>query len=338
MTTSSEPVLITGGAGFIGSHLASALLRRGSKIAILDNLNDFYDPELKRLNLAEIGRSGKFEFVLADICDRTAVRDLFARLRPASLVHLAARAGVRPSVENPALYYETNVTGTAHLFEACRDFNVQKIVFASSSSVYGTRSPVPFRENALMLSPASPYAATKLAGEAMLHSFVNCYGLHGVALRFFTAYGPRQRPDLAINTFVRLIGNDEPIHLFGDGRSARDYTWVEDIVAGIQAAMAYEPPNGYDVFNLGNAQSIPLNEIVGLIEEAMGRRAIRRYVDRAVGDMAITCADTAKAQNILGYHPAVTIAEGIPRFVAWALQQNLGRRPKQNVEPAGLVA
>ena len=338
MTTSFESVLITGGAGFIGSHLASALLRRGSKVAILDNLNDFYDPELKRLNLVEIGRSGTFEFILADIRDRTAVRDLFARLHPTSLVHLAARAGVRPSVEDPALYYETNVTGTAHLFEACRDFGVPKIAFASSSSVYGTRSAVPFREDALMLSPASPYAATKLAGEAMLHSFVNCYGLRGVALRFFTAYGPRQRPDLAINKFVRLIGNDEPIPLFGDGRSARDYTWVEDIVAGILAAMAYEAPNGYDVFNLGNSRSTSLDEIVSLIEEAMGKRAIRRYIDSAVGDMTVTRADIAKAQNILGYFPAVTIAEGIPRFVAWALQQNPGRRLQQTVEPAVLVA
>ena len=338
MTTSFESVLITGGAGFIGSHLASALLRRGSKVAILDNLNDFYDPELKRLNLVEIGRSGTFEFILADIRDRTAVRDLFARLHPTSLVHLAARAGVRPSVEDPALYYETNVTGTAHLFEACRDFGVPKIAFASSSSVYGTRSAVPFREDALMLSPASPYAATKLAGEAMLHSFVNCYGLRGVALRFFTAYGPRQRPDLAINKFVRLIGNDEPIPLFGDGRSARDYTWVEDIVAGILAAMAYEAPNGYDVFNLGNSRSTSLDEIVSLIEEAMGKRAIRRYIDSAVGDMTVTRADIAKAQNILGYFPAVTIAEGIPRFVAWALQQNPSRRLQQTVEPAVLVA
>lgn len=338
MTTSFESVLITGGAGFIGSHLASALLRRGSKVAILDNLNDFYDPELKRLNLVEIGRSGTFEFILADIRDRTAVRDLFARLHPTSLVHLAARAGVRPSVEDPALYYETNVTGTAHLFEACRDFGVPKIAFASSSSVYGTRSAVPFGEDALMLSPASPYAATKLAGEAMLHSFVNCYGLRGVALRFFTAYGPRQRPDLAINKFVRLIGNDEPIPLFGDGRSARDYTWVEDIVAGILAAMAYEAPNGYDVFNLGNSRSTSLDEIVSLIEEAMGKRAIRRYIDSAVGDMTVTRADIAKAQNILGYFPAVTIAEGIPRFVAWALQQNPSRRLQQTVEPAVLVA
>jgi UDP-glucuronate 4-epimerase len=336
LNRSSESVVITGGAGFIGSHLASALLRRGSKVTILDNLNDFYDPGLKRRNLAEIGRAGNFEFVLADICDRTAVRDIFARLRPGSLVHLAARAGVRPSVENPALYYDTNVTGTAHLFEACRDFNVQKVVFASSSSVYGTRSAVPFREDALILSPASPYAATKLAGEAMLHSFVNCYGFQGVALRFFTVYGPRQRPDLAINKFVRLIGSDQPIHLFGDGRSARDYTWVDDIVAGVLAAMAYEAPTGYDVFNLGNSRSISLDGIVSLIEEAMGKRAIRRYTDLAVGDMTLTCADTTKAESILGYHPAVPIAEGISRFVAWALRQRAADPPNSPADCGGI--
>jgi UDP-glucuronate 4-epimerase len=338
LNTSSESVVVTGGAGFIGSHLASALVGRGSRVAVLDNLNDFYDPGLKRRNLAGIARCGNFEFVRADILDRAAVRDLFARLRPRILVHLAARAGVRPSVDNPSLYYETNVTGTAHLFEACRDFNVQKVVFASSSSVYGTRSAVPFREDALTLSPASPYAATKLAGEAMLHSFVNCYGFQGVALRFFTVYGPGQRPDLAINKFVRMIGNGEPIHLFGDGRSARDYTWVQDIVAGILAAMTYEAPNGYDVFNLGNSRSISLDEIVTLIEEALGKRAIRRYTDCVAGDMTVTCADIAKAQRILGYHPAVTIAEGIPRFVAWARQQNPVTPQKKAVEPTGLVA
>lgn len=318
----SKTVLITGGAGFIGSHLASALIRHGSKVTLLDNLNDFYAPELKKANLTEIGRAGNFEFVLGDICDRAAVRDLFACLRPAAVVHLAARGGVRPSVDNPVLYYATNVTGTAHLLEACRDFQTSKVVFASSSSVYGTRTATPFREDALLLSPASPYAATKLAGEAMLHSFVNCYGLQGVVLRFFTVYGPRQRPDLAISKFVRLIRNDEPIQLFGDGSTARDYTWVEDIVSGVLAAMAYEPPNGYDVFNLGNSRPISLDQMVGLIEEAMGKRAIREYTDRAVGDMPVTSADIAKAEGILGYRPTTAIAEGIRRFVAWALQQD----------------
>ncbi len=330
-------VLITGGAGFIGSHLASALLRHGCKVTILDNLNDFYSPELKKVNLAEIGRAGDFDFVFGDICDRAAVRDVVARLRPGALVHLAARAGVRPSVENPVLYYETNVTGTAHLLEACRDFEVPKVVFASSSSVYGTRSATPFREDALLLSPASPYAATKLAGEAMLHSFVNCYGLQGIALRFFTVYGPRQRPDLAINKFVRLIGNSAPIQLFGDGNSARDYTWVEDIVSGALAAMAYAPPNGYDVFNLGNSQPISLERMVTLIEEAMGKRAIRQYTNHAAGDMMVTCADIAKAQGLLGYRPSTTIAEGIRRFVGWALEQSAATLTSSVPDLAGVV-
>jgi UDP-glucuronate 4-epimerase len=317
-----ETALITGGAGFIGSHLASALVRHGCKVTLLDNLNNFYAPELKRANLAEIGSAGDFDFVLGDICDRATVRDLLARLRPAALVHFAARAGVRPSVDHPADYYQTNVMGTAHLLEACRDFNVPKVVFASSSSVYGTRSEAPFREDALLLSPASPYAATKLAGEAMLHSFANCYGLRGVALRFFTVYGPRQRPDLAINKFVRLIRNGERIQLFGDGSSARDYTWVEDIVSGVLAAMAYEPPGGYDVFNLGSARPVSLEQMLGLIEEAMGMRARRQYTGRVVGDMTVTCADIAKAEGILGYRPTTAIADGIRRFVAWALRQS----------------
>jgi len=318
----SETVLITGGAGFIGSHLASMLLRSGSKVVVLDNLNDFYDPRLKRANLAEIGRTGAFEFVLGDICERAAVHDLFARLRPAAVVHLAARAGVRPSVDNPELYYQTNVVGMENLLAACREFKTPKVVFASSSSVYGTRSAIPFREDALLLSPASPYAATKLAGEAMLHSYVNCYGLQGVALRFFTVYGPRQRPDLAFSKFVHLIQNNQPIHLYGDGSSARDYTWIDDILAGVLAAMAYEPPTGYDVFNLGNSRPISLDEMVCLIEDAMGKRANRQYTDLAVGDMTVTCADIAKAERLLGYRPTMAIAEGIRRFVAWALKQN----------------
>lgn len=336
MHSLSETALITGGAGFIGSHLASALLHRGSKVALIDNLNDFYAPELKKANLAEIGRAGDFDFVLGDICDRAAVRNLFARLHPDVVVHLAARAGVRPSVDDPQLCYETNVAGMAQVLTACRDFKTPKVIFASSSSVYGTLSSTPFREDALLLSPASPYAATKLAGEAMLHSFVNCYGFQGVVLRFFTVYGPRQRPDLAINRFVRLIGNDEPIQLFGDGSSARDYTWVDDIVSGVLAAMAYHPPNGYDVFNLGNSRPISLDEMVDLIEDAMGKRAVRQYTDRAVGDMTVTCADIAKAEGILGYRPTTKISEGIPRFVAWALQQN-GSTPQTSV-PGGPAA
>jgi UDP-glucuronate 4-epimerase len=327
-----ERVLITGGAGFIGSHLSAALIRRGCGVAVLDNLNDFYDPKFKRRNLAEVLRAGAFEFILADIRDRTTVRALFDRVRPDVLIHLAARAGVRPSVENPLLYYETNVTGTAYLLEACRDYGTAKVIFASSSSVYGTRTPTPFREDALLLSPASPYAATKLAGEAMLHSFANCYGIRGLALRFFTVYGPRQRPDLAINKFVRLIRIGEPIQLFGDGSSARDYTWIDDIVAGIFAAIAYEPPTGYDVFNLGNSRPISLEELVGLIEQSTGKRAKRVYTDQAVGDMVATCADIAKAETLLGYRPATTIAEGIRRFVAWALHES---QPLQGNRVAG---
>jgi UDP-glucuronate 4-epimerase len=317
-----ETVVITGGAGFIGSHLASALLQSGSKVVILDNLNSFYNPDLKRSNLAEVGRSGTFDFVLGDICDRTAVRDLFARSRPAMLVHFAARAGVRPSVDNPELYYDTNVVGMGNLLAACREFATPKVVFASSSSVYGTRTAIPFSEDALLLSPASPYAATKLAGEAMLHSYANCFGLQGIALRLFTVYGPRQRPDLAFSKFVRLIRNDQPIRLFGDGSSARDYTWIDDIVSGVLAAMAYEPPTGYDVFNLGNAEPISLNEMVKLIEDAIGKKANRQYADMAVGDMTVTCADIAKAGRLLGYRPTTAIAEGIRRFVAWSLKQN----------------
>lgn len=324
MQSFPETVLITGGAGFIGSHLASMLLRRGCKVAVLDNLNDFYDPGLKRANLAEIGRAGAFDFVLGDICERAAVRDLFAGFRPAAVVHLAARTGVRFSVDNPELYYATNVAGMENVLAACRDFKTPKVVFASSSSVYGTLSAIPFREDALLLSPASPYAATKLAGEAMLHSFVTCYGLQGVVLRFFTVYGPRQRPDLAIGKFVHLIGDGEPIQLFGNASSARDYTWIDDILSGVLAAMTYEPPTGYDVFNLGSARPISLDAMVALVEEAVGRSANRQYTDPAVGDITVTCADIAKAGTLLGYRPTMAIAEGIRRFVASAKRGGAG--------------
>jgi UDP-glucuronate 4-epimerase len=225
-------------------------------------------------------------------------------------------------VDSPEIYYETNVTGMENVLAACRDFKKPKVVFASSSSVYGKRSAIPFREDALLLSPASPYAATKLAGEAMLNSYVNCYGLRGVALRFFTVYGPRQRPDLAFSKFVRLIDNDQPIRLFGDGNSVRDYTWIDDILSGVLAALAYEAPTGYDVFNLGSSRPITLNEVVSLIEEAMGKRANRQYASCAIGDMAVTYADIAKAESLLGYRPTTAIAEGIQRFVAWALLQH----------------
>lgn len=311
-------VLVTGGAGFIGSHLAASLVRRGCGITVLDDLNDFYSPAAKRANLDEVRREGDFEFVHGDICDHALVFDLFRRGRFDMLIHLAARAGVRPSLQDPGLYYQSNVIGMLNLLEACRDTGTQRIVFASSSSVYGTRTQTPFREDALLLSPASPYAATKLAGEAMLHSFVNCYGLHGIALRFFTVFGPRQRPDLAINKFVRLIAEDQPIELFGDGTSGRDYTWVGDIVSGIELAMDYEAPRGYDVINLGNSKPITLDTMVELIESVLGKKARRHYVDLAVGDMMLTCADISKATRLLGYKPAVTVREGIERYVEWA--------------------
>jgi UDP-glucuronate 4-epimerase len=308
-------VLVTGGAGFIGSHLCESLLGRGHATAILDDLNDYYAPDLKRQNLAAIRRAGDFLFTEEDIRDGEAVKALFVDFQPEVVVHLAARAGVRASLADPLLYERVNVQGTIELLEAARLTGVAKFVFASSSSIYGVSSRVPFREADTDNRPVSPYAATKLAGERICHAYSVSHGVPCVCLRFFTVYGPRQRPDMAIRKFAEGIERGEPVPVFGDGFSGRDYTYVEDAVDGILAAIDHDTL--FDVFNIGNSSPVTLNAMIETLEKAIGRRArIERHPDQP-GDAPLTCADIAKARRILAYNPRTTFRQGIVQFLEW---------------------
>ena len=309
-------ILVTGGAGFIGSHLVEALLGAGHGVAVLDNFNDFYDPRLKEGNLQAV--RGQVELFRADLRDAEAVARAVGRERFDTVIHLAARAGVRPSIRDPRLYVDTNVIGTLNLLEAARMGGVGRFVFASSSSIYGLCEP-PFREDAPLPGTISPYAATKLAGEQLCSNYAHLHRLRTVCLRFFTVNGARQRPDLAIHQFTRRIHRGQPIDQFGDGSTRRDYTYVDDTVQGVLGALAYEGPM-FDVFNLGESETTPLNELIRQIERAVGRRARINRLDDQPGDVPLTCADISKARRLLGYRPATPIAEGIPRFVEWYLQ------------------
>jgi UDP-glucuronate 4-epimerase len=322
MKSTFRRVLLTGGAGFIGSHLAESLLRRGSQLSIVDELNDFYSPERKRANLAEVRQVGDFEFFQADICDKPNLREVFKGFRPDTIVHLAARAGVRPSLQDPELYQRVNVAGTLNLLELCREFGVHRFVFGSSSSVYGMAERVPFLESNTELRPISPYAATKLAGEMLCFTYAYLYGLTAVCLRFFTVYGPRQRPDLAIHKFTALLESECPLPIFGDGLSGRDYTYVEDIVAGVLASIEYVPASGpgnsrFEIFNLGNSHPVRLGELVELLEKITKRRAVRQQLPEQPGDVPITWADISKAKRLLGYDPQTPIEKGLEQFVSW---------------------
>ena len=324
MTVSSlrKNILLTGGAGFIGSHVAEALLRRGEQLAIIDNLDDFYSSDWKKANLADVGRTGSFEFNAVDICDFEQLREVIARTRPDAIIHLAARAGVRPSIEHPRLYERVNIAGTVNLLELCREFGVSKFLFASSSSVYGATSLVPFSESHFELRPISPYGATKLAGELICYTYAHLYRIETICLRFFTVYGPRQRPDLAIHKFVGLIEKGKPIPIFGDSSSGRDYTYIDDTVAGVLAALDFDsrPADGrvpFEVYNLGNSHPVKLGELVGLLERLTGRKAFREARAGQPGDVPLTWADISKSERSLGYHPAVRIEEGLARFVDW---------------------
>jgi UDP-glucuronate 4-epimerase len=317
--------LVTGGAGFIGSHLCEALLHGGHSVWAFDDLNDFYDPQLKRRNLSEIqSLASPFEFVFGDLNDPPALRELFTSVRFDQVIHLAARAGVRPSLEQPALYQRVNVEGTVNLLEAARRHGVKKVILASSSSVYGVNAKVPFAESDPIFTAISPYAASKLALEALGHVYHHVYHMQVVALRFFTVYGPRQRPDLAIHKFARLIGSGQPIPVFGDGSTARDYTYITDILQGILACTQQE--FGFEIFNLGESQTVRLDYLIQLLEAALGKRAILDRQPPQPGDVPITCADLSKSKLKLGYSPEVKIEQGIPRFVAWFVGQR-GQAP-----------
>jgi UDP-glucuronate 4-epimerase len=310
-------VRVTGGAGFIGSHLVARLLSEGVwRVVVLDDFNDFYDPSLKRRNVAPYeGRDG-FRLHEADIRDRAALERVFAGEEFDCVVHLAARAGVRPSLAEPVLYAETNINGTLNLLEAARARGVRQFVFGSSSSVYGENEKVPFAEEDPVTRPISPYAATKAAGELLCHTYSHLFGLRCVCLRFFTVYGARQRPDLAIHKFARLISAGKPIPVFGDGTTRRDYTYVDDIIAGVRAAMDYDA-SAYEVFNLGESRTVELRELIALLEKELGREASIDRQPAQPGDVPQTFADISKARRLLGYDPRTPIEEGVRRFVGW---------------------
>ncbi|MGH7951961.1 MAG: SDR family NAD(P)-dependent oxidoreductase [Limisphaerales bacterium] len=308
--------LVTGGAGFIGSHVCERLLRDGHNVWAFDNLNNFYDPQFKRRNLREIQSLARpFEFVHGDITDASALNEIFSSVPFDQVIHLAARAGVRPSLEEPALCQRVNVEGTVHVLEAARKHRVKKIIIASSSSVYGVNSKVPFSESDPIVSAISPYAASKLACEALGHVWHHIYKMDVAMLRFFTVYGPHQRPDLAIYKFAKLILAGKPIPVFGDGSAARDYTFVTDTLDGIIACTQQE--FGFEIFNLGESQTISLSRMIELLEGALEKKAAIDHQPLQPGDVPITFADISKAREKLGYNPQIKIEQGIQLFADW---------------------
>jgi UDP-glucuronate 4-epimerase len=310
-----QNILITGGAGFIGSHLAQRLLREGKRVAIVDNLDDYYDPVLKQGNLAAIRESGTYEFFAVDIRDADKLRGVFAGFHPDVVVHLAARAGVRPSFVHPDTYVSVNVLGTQQLLEVSRQSGVQRLVFASSSSVYGQGSRAPFVEDGPINRPLSIYAATKVAGEALAFTYSQAYKLPIVCLRLFTVFGPRQRPDLAIRRFAEMILTGEQIPLFGDGGLERDFTYVDDIVEGM--VLAIEAQGAFDVFNLGNSHPVRVDYMVETLAKALGQRPRVKYLPTPPGEMLLTHADLSKVHQVLGYVPKVSFEAGIQAFAQW---------------------
>jgi len=307
--------LVTGGAGFIGSHLVEALLAAGREVVVLDNFDDFYLPAIKRRNLEPLRNRPNFTVVEGDIRDEKLVEGVFAGYRISEVVHLAARAGVRPSIEQPVLYCDVNVTGTTVLLEACRKHDIGKFIFGSSSSVYGNNTKVPFSEKDDVDRPISPYAATKRAGEVLCATYHELYRLNVFCLRFFTVYGPRQRPEMAIHKFTRLIDRGLPVPRFGDGTTQRDYTYISDIVNGLVRAI--ERVQGYEIINLGGAKTTGLNELIRLLEKHLGQKAIIEDNPGQPGDVERTFADVDKAKRLLGYDSKVGIDEGLGKFVSW---------------------
>ncbi len=319
---SGSTLVVTGGAGFIGSHLCQRLLDRGHTVVLVDCFDSFYDPAVKRRNVRELAPAGRLRVVEADIQDAAGLE---AGVRAAggqgadAVVHLAARAGVRPSIDDPLLYSRVNLDGTVATLEMARRLGIGRFVFGSSSSVYGNSPKVPFSEDDPVDRPISPYAATKRGGELLCHTYAHLYGLSVVCLRFFTVYGPRQRPDLAIHKFARLMAGGQAIPLFGAGDTRRDYTYVDDILQGIEGALAYtvRHPGGFQIVNLGESDTVPLSRLVRLLGEALGVQPRIEHLPAQPGDVDQTFADISRARALLGYEPRVRIDEGIPRFAEW---------------------
>jgi UDP-glucuronate 4-epimerase len=315
-------ILVTGGAGFVGSHLVERLLADGHTVAILDDFNDFYDPQVKRANISAVAKDIAVHDV--DLRNGERVATVFRNEKFDAIFHLAARAGVRPSIQQPQFYYDTNVAGTLHLLEAARTSGVERFIFASSSSVYGAAKKVPFSEEEHLTQTLSPYAATKIAGEFLCSTYSHLYKLRIVALRYFTVYGARQRPDLAIHQFTKKIHAGEAINQFGDGTTRRDYTYIDDISQGTIAALKYDGPM-FDVFNLGESDTIQLKDLIAAIETALGKQAKINRLPEQPGDMPLTCADISKARKQLGYNPKTKFEDGLPKFVDWFLKSRAGK-------------
>ena len=323
-------ILITGGAGFIGSHLSERLLKEGNKVLVIDNFNNYYDPAIKRNNVEEVKKTciennislDNYKVFEGDIRDNEFLKEVFSN-KIDSIMHLAAMAGVRPSIQDPSLYYDVNITGTVNLLERCRETGVKQFVFASSSSVYGNNEKVPFAEVDRVDNPISPYAATKKSGELLCHTYYHLFDMNIACLRFFTVYGPRQRPDLAINKFTSLILEDKEIPFYGDGTTSRDYTFIQDIVSGIVGAINYvnRDEKVFEIFNIGGDKTVSLMEMVETIEEVLGKKAKLNRLPMQPGDVNRTCADITHSRETIGYNPQTTFKEGIKKFIEWKLNR-----------------
>jgi len=308
-------VLVTGGAGFIGSHLCEKLIEKGHIVVCLDNFNDYYDPEIKKKNISSLIRQERFELIKGDILDSALLEKIFKENKIEKIIHLAAIAGVRPSLIKPSLYIDVDIKGTVNLLEAARKFGVRQFIFGSSSSVYGNNSKVPFSENDPLELQISPYATAKRSAELYCRTYHHLYKIPITVLRFFTVYGPRQRPDMAIHKFTRLMSNGEEVPVFAQGKSERDYTFVDDILQGVIKAL--ETPFDFEIFNLGNSKTIRLNKLIDLISQELGEKPKLKFLPAQPGDVDITYADISKAKKLLGFEPNTKIEDGVQKFVKW---------------------
>jgi len=311
----TENIMVTGGAGFIGSHLCERLLSRGDRVFCVDNFDSYYPPQVKRKNIESALNHECFTLAECDVRNKEGLDRIFRNHNIDSIIHLAARAGVRPSINDPLLYQDVNIKGTLNLLELSKNYGIRNFVFGSSSSVYGAGVKIPFRENDGPIQPVSPYAVSKQACELFCYTYHHLYNIPMTCLRFFTVYGPRQRPDMAIHKFTHLINQGEEIPLYGDGTSKRDYTYISDIIDGILAAL--DEPRGFEIINLGDSETVELRQLVTLIEENMGKKSKIKNLPSQPGDVPLTYADISKAKTMLGYSPKVRIKEGIVKFIQW---------------------